>query len=183
MNSNGYARIVLGVFTCLFSQSLRMQNRCWCWEVSSMNLTPQSTFKGLRPGLTSKAFYLKSRLKGTPYYRVILPIKGRPIEPLKQRARAAGFEGVWTWETDLATPKMPKTELATRAPFIEAAPQAPREASSARRSLAPVAEPSAPDRSPRAQTNISGYLKTYGVIQDSVANDFFENGLHLSGAN
>ena len=67
MNSNGYARIVLGVFTCLFSRLLRMQNRCLCWEGSSMNPTPQRTFKGLRPGSTSKAFCLKSRLKGDAF--------------------------------------------------------------------------------------------------------------------
>jgi len=173
MNSNGYARIVLGVFTCLFACLAHAEPVLVLGSfVNESNAAKH--LQRIEARLNEQGVLSQISLKGTPYYRVILPIKGRPIEPLKQRARAAGFEGVWTWETDLATPKMPKTELATRAPFIEAAPQAPREASSARRSLAPVAEPSAPDRSPRAQTNISGYLKTYGVIQDSVANDFFE---------
>ena len=108
-----------------------------------MNPTPQRTFEGLRPVSTIKAFCLKLASKATPFYRVIVPIKGRPIEPLKQRARDAGFEGVWTWETDLATPQLPKTQLAKQAPSIQEPPQAPRETSFARLSLAPVAEPSA----------------------------------------
>lgn len=172
MNSTGYARFVLGLFTCLFSSLLHAEPVLVLGGfINESNAATH--LRRVEARLNDQGVLSQISLKGAPFYRVIVPIKGRPIEPLKQRARDAGFEGVWTWETDLATPQLPKTQLAKQAPSIQEPPQAPRETSFGRLSLAPGAEPSQPKRSPRAQTNISGYLKTYGVIQDSLSNDFF----------
>ena len=172
MNSGVYARIVLGVLTCLSAGLLHAEPvLVFGGFINKSNAATH--LSRVEAHLKDQGYLTQISLKGAPYYRVILPTKGRPIELLKERARDAGFEGVWTWETDLQAPQTPKINLTKQAPPIQVAPQAPRETSFARLSSAPVAEPSKPKRSPRARTNISGYLKTYGVAQDSVANDFF----------
>ena len=101
MNSNGYARIVLGVFTCLFSSLLHAEPVLVLGGfINESNAATH--LRRVEARLNDQGVLSQISLKGAPFYRVIVPIKGRPIEPLKQRARDAGFEGVWTWETDLA---------------------------------------------------------------------------------
>ncbi len=125
--------------------------------------------------LNEQGFLSYDIVEGASYYRVVVPYSGRSIQALKEKALKAGFEGVWSWETNLASEKPPaaKRLVAKSDTPPRAEPQATTETSLARLATPTTVQARTPKRSSRFQTNISGYLKTYAVIQNSVANDFF----------
>ena len=121
------------------------------------------------------AHLVESVVNGKSFYRVVVATHSLSAAELKQQAINAGFKDIWSWFA-------PTTVIAKKArPILISQRMDPLASSnSAAITLEPNIAPQKvsqikstlkPPRS--AQTNISGYLKSYAVVQNSISNNFF----------
>ena len=118
---------------------------------------------------------IETVVNGKPFYRVVVATHSLSVAELKRQAINSGFKGIWSWV-------VPSAVMAKEAPpiLIIQPMDSPASSKSEAITLEPnIALQKVPQiertlRHPRsAQTNISGYLKSYAVAQNSISNDFF----------
>jgi len=120
----------------------------------------------------------ESKFNGKPYYRVVLPLRGRSAMSLKQRLRVEGFEDVWSYSI---------ASVSMAAPTAQALPVALKQAPKQKSEKAKTAQINSeslslnktePDIEVDArgspEIRLSGYVKTYAVAQDALASDAFK---------
>ena len=128
--------------------------------------------------LDKKAHLVETILNRQLFYRVVVATHDSSVVELKQRAKHAGFLGVWSWVPPVAmNVAEASTDVLDRKidpPVALSGATSSRVTNDAQQKIPQMQSIS---RAPsKVQTNISGYLKSYAVAQDAISNSFFATG-------